>query len=191
MRCPAKEIWNGDYKCINIDCDRNIPAYIVKKQFTHPTYRVCSSCKIRDSIRWKCIGCDGVINNNMKRSGSFYCSVMCRMHNNHVRNYVKVIKPVIIKNIVGCNYCTKALTHSHKLKFCDSKCLGLHKKLEVHKRLYKADIIKRANARMLAKNPNYDKEKRVKHKKKQQLYQKRRYNVLKLVQKVRDKQTHI
>ena len=191
MTPPDKDVWNGDYTCINIDCDKNIPAHIVEKQFTHPKNRVCSSCKSSPIIRWRCIGCDGIINNTVKRSGMFYCSVMCRIHSNHVRTYAKVIKPVIIKNIVGCNYCTKALTHSHKLKFCDSKCLGLHKKLEVHKRLYKADIIKRANARMLAKNPNYDKEKRVKHKKKQQLYQKRRYNVLKLVQKVRDKQTHI
>jgi hypothetical protein len=113
------------------------------------------------------------------------------MHSNHVRKYAKAIKPVIIKNIVGCNYCTKALTHSHKLKFCDSKCHGLHKKLEVHKSLYKADMIKRANARMLAKKPNYDKEKRVKHKKKQQLYQKRRYNVKKLVGKIQNRETYI
>jgi hypothetical protein len=184
---PDKDVWNGDYTCINIECDKNIPAHIVEKQFTHPKNRVCSSCKSSPIIRWRCIGCDGIINNTVKRSGTFYCSVMCRMHSNHVRKYAKVIKPVIIKNIVGCNYCTKALTHSHKLKFCDSKCHGLHKKLEQHKALYKADMIKRADARMLVKNPNYDKEQRVKHKKKQQLYQKRRYNVKKLVGKIQNR----
>ena len=113
------------------------------------------------------------------------------MHCNHVRNYAKVIKPVVIKNIVGCNYCTKALTHTHKLKFCDSKCHGLHKKLEAHKSLYKADMIKRAASRMLAKNPNYDIEKRNKHKKKQQLYMKRRYNIKKLVYEIQKRETNI
>ena len=191
MTPPDKDVWNGDYTCINIECDKNIPAHIVEKQFTHPKNRVCSSCKSSPLIRWRCIGCDGIINNTVKRSGVFYCSVMCRMHSNHVRKYAKAIKPVIIKNIVGCNYCTKALTHSHKLKFCDSKCHGLHKKLEAHKSLYKADMIKRANARLLAKKPNYDKEKRVKHKKKQQLYQKRRYNVKKLVASIQNKATYI
>ena len=169
MTPPDKDVWNGDYICINIECEKNIPAHIVEKQFTHPKNRVCSSCRSSPMIRWRCIGCDGIISNSTKRTGTFYCSVMCRMHCNHVRNYAKVIKPVLIKNIVGCNYCTKALTHTHKLKFCNAKCHGLHKKLEAHKALYKADMIKRANARLLAKKPNYDKEKRVKHKKKQQL----------------------
>jgi len=191
MTPPDKEVWNGDYTCINIECDKNIPAHIVEKQFTHPSNRVCSSCKSSPMIRWRCIGCNDVMNNTIKRSGTFYCSVICRMHCNHVRNYAKVIKPVVIKNIVGCNYCTKALTHTHKLKFCDSKCHGLHKKLEAHKSLYKADMIKRAAARMLAKNPNYDIEKRNKHKKKQQLYMKRRYNIKKLVYEIQKRETNI
>ncbi len=52
-------------------------------------------------------------------------------------------------------------------------------------------MIKRANARMLAKKPNYDKEKRIKHKKKQQLYMKRRYNIKKLVNKIQNRKTYI
>ena len=191
MTPPDKEVWNGDYKCINIECDKNIPAHIVEKQHTSPKNRVCSSCKSSPIIRWRCIGCDSIISNNTKRTGTFYCSVMCRQHSYHVRKYAKVVKPVIIKNIRGCQYCCKILTHDYALRYCDNKCRSEHRKLEEHKKLYKADMIKRANARMLSKNPNYDKEKRIKHKKKQQLYMKRRYNVLKIVQKIRDKQTHI
>jgi hypothetical protein len=191
MTPPDKDVWNGDYTCISIDCDANIPANIVEKQFTHPSKRVCIKCRKSPMIRWRCIGCDDIINNTIKRSGTFYCSVMCRMHSNHVRNYAKVVKPVIIKNIKGCQYCCKALIHTHLLRYCNNTCRTLHMKLESHKRLYKADIIKRANARMLVKKPNYDKEKRVKHKKSQQLYQKRRYNVKKLVSKIQNRETYI
>ena len=52
-------------------------------------------------------------------------------------------------------------------------------------------MIKRANARMLAKKPNYDIEKRKKHKKKQQLYTKRRYNIRKLVADIQKRATNI
>ena len=83
------------------------------------------------------------------------------------------------------------LTHDYALRYCDNKCRSEHRKLEEHKKLYKADMIKRANARMLAKNPNYDKEKRAKHKKKQQLYMKRRYNVKKLVADIQKRATNI
>lgn len=191
MKTPKKEVWNGDYTCINIECDANIPANIVEKQFTHPSKRVCVKCRKSPVIRWKCIGCGDTINNNIKNTGVFYCSVTCRMHSNHVRKYAKVVKPVIIKNIKGCQYCCKPLIHEYLLRYCNNKCHSEHRKLEEHRKLYRADMIKRAGARMLAKNPNYDKEKRAKHKEKQQLYQKRRYNVLKLVKKVRDRQTHI
>tara|TARA_R110002110_G_scaffold43638_1_gene135199 strand:+ start:50 stop:625 length:576 start_codon:yes stop_codon:yes gene_type:complete len=190
MNPPNKDVWNGDYTCINIECDKNIPAHIVEKQFTHPSNRVCSSCKSSPMIRWRCIGCNDVMNNTVKRSGTFYCSVMCRMHSNHVRNYAKIIKPVIIKNIKGCQYCCKVLTHAYLLRYCNNKCRSEHRKLEKHKALYKADMIKRAGVRMLVKKPNYSKEKRAKHKKKQQLYQKRRYNIKKLVTKIQNKVTY-
>jgi hypothetical protein len=112
------------------------------------------------------------------------------MHSNHVRNYAKIIKPVIIKNIKGCQYCCKVLTHAYLLRYCNNKCRSEHRKLEKHKALYKADMIKRAGVRMLVKKPNYSKEKRAKHKKKQQLYQKRRYNIKKLVTKIQNKVTY-
>jgi hypothetical protein len=191
MTPPDKEVWNGDYTCINIDCDANIPANIVEKQFTHPSKRACVKCRKSPVIRWKCIGCDSIISNNTKRTGTFYCSVMCRQHSYHVRKYAKVVKPVIIKNIKGCQYCCKPLIHDHLLRYCNNKCHSEHRKLEEHRKLYRADMIKRANARMLVKKPNYDKEKRVKHKEKQQLYQKRRYNIKKLVGTIQNKETHI
>ena len=148
-------------------------------------------CRKSPVIRWKCIGCSEVMNNNIKRTGVFYCSVTCRMHSNHVRKYAKVVKPVKIENIVGCQYCCKPLTHDHLLRYCNNTCRTQHRKLEEHRKLYKADMIKRANARMLVKKPNFDKEKRVKHKEKQQLYQKRRYNIKKLVDTIQNRQTDI
>ena len=148
-------------------------------------------CRKSPMIRWRCIGCNEVMNNNTKSTGVFYCSVTCRMHSNHVRKYAKVVKPVIIKNIKGCQYCCKPLIHAHLLRYCNNTCRTQHRKLEEHKKLYKADMIKRASARMLVKKPNYDKEKRAKHKKKQQLYQKRRYNVKKLVDIIQNRETDI
>lgn len=191
MNTPNKDIWNGNYKCINIGCEIDIPSHIVDKQFTHPKNRVCSKCKSSPLIRWKCIGCGNIITNNTKRTGTFYCTVVCRTHTNHLRTYKKKVKPIKLPSIIGCEYCTKPLKHNHKLKFCDSNCLGKHRKLEQHRALYKADMIKRANARMLAKKPNYDKDKRTKHKKKQQLYMKRRYNIKKLVNKIQNRKTYI
>ena len=191
MRTPNKEIWNGDYKCINIECDKDIPAHIVNKQFTHPKNRVCVTCRGNKLVRWNCIGCDKLISNNMKRVGTFYCSTGCREHTNHLRTYAKKVMPVVIKNIVGCNYCTKPLEHNNKLKFCDSKCLGKQRQLEQHYKTYKTDMIKRANARNLVKHPNYDKEKRDKHRNKRQSYMKRRYNIKKLVDKIKSRETHI
>ena len=191
LKTPNKEVWNGDYVCINIECDLNIPANIVEKQFTHPSKRACMKCRKSPMIRWRCIGCNEVMNNNTKSTGVFYCSVTCRMHSNHVRKYAKVIKPVKIENIVGCQYCCKPLIHDHVLRYCNNTCRTQHRKLEEHRKLYKADMIKRANARMLVKKPNFDKEKRDKHKEKQQLYQKRRYNIKKLVSTIQNKETHI
>ena len=191
MRTPNKEIWNGDYKCINIECERDIPAHIVEKQFTHPKNRACTVCRGNRSIRWHCIGCNKLISNNTKRVGTFYCTVPCRMHTNSARTYVRKVKPIKLPSIIGCEYCTKALTHNNKLKFCDSKCRSKHRKLEERRALYKADMIKRANARMLAKKPNYDIEKRKKHKKSQQLYMKRRYNIRKLVADIQKRATNI
>ena len=191
MRTPNKEVWNGDYKCINIECERDIPANIVEKQFTHPKNRVCTKCRNNSSINWKCIGCDKLISNNIKRIGTFYCSVECRLSSNYNRTYAKKVMPVVKKNIVGCNYCTKPLEHNRKLKFCDSKCLAKQRKLEQHYKVYKADVVKRANARNLVKHPNYDKEKREKHKKKQQAYMRRRYRIMKVVNSIKNRETYI
>jgi hypothetical protein len=187
MRPPTKEMWNGDYKCINLNCERDIPAHIVEKQFKSPKYRVCVKCRNFKDVKWRCIGCDSIIYDSNKSTGGFYCSVICRMHSRHVRTYVKVDKQIIIKNIKGCQYCCKILTHDHLLRYCNNTCRTQHRKLEGHKRLYKADMIKRANARMLVKKPNYDKEKRDKHKEYQQLYHKRRYNINKLVNKIQNR----
>lgn len=187
MRPPHKEIWCGDHKCINVECSRDIPTHMVDKQFTHPKNRVCRSCRNKNSIRWKCVGCDKLISNSSKRLGTFYCSIKCREFTNHFRTS----NVPIIKNIVGCNYCTKPLKYGKKIKFCDSKCIGKQRQLEKHKAMYKSDMIRRANARNLVKHPNYDKEKREKHSEKQKLCMKRRYNIKKLVNKIRSRETHI
>jgi len=191
MRCPAKEIWNGDYKCINIDCNRNIPAYIVKKQFTHPTYRVCSSCKIRDSIRWKCIGCDGVINNNMKRSGSFYCSVSCVAHSRHMRTYTHKIRNINVKRIKTCIYCTKTLNHKNAMKYCGESCRNRNKTLLRHRLLLKNDVNRRSKFRFAAQHPAKSKEKSDKRLEYHRQYQLRYRNIKRLVNKINNKQTHI
>jgi hypothetical protein len=191
MNFPKKEVWNGDYKCINIDCDRSIIAYIVEKQFTHPKNRVCGKCRNGGNIRWNCIGCGNIISNINKRVGTFYCSPICRSTSHFKRTYPKKIRPIKITNIKGCIYCTKRLTQKNAMKFCSDTCNRKHRMLEKHKSLYKQDMINRANMRMLIKKPNYDKDKRIKHKKKQQFYQKRRYNVNKLVTAIHNKQTYI
>ena len=186
MRCPTKEVWNGDYKCINIDCDKNIPPHIVEKQFTHPKSRVCVRCRNFKDIKWKCIGCDNIIDNNIKKLGVFYCSIMCRTKNNFERHNpkkIKVIKPTIIKN---CIYCEKILIKPNAMKFCDTICYRKNRLLEVHKKRYKKDMINRANARHKVKHPNADIEKREKHKDYQQFYHKRWYNIKKLVKCMRD-----
>ena len=60
MKPPIKKIWNGDYKCINLDCERDIPEHIVEKQFKAPKYRVCVRCRNFKDVRWKCVVCFGM-----------------------------------------------------------------------------------------------------------------------------------
>ena len=43
MNNPIKDVWNGDYKCINLDCDRDIPPNLVEKQFISPKHRICTN----------------------------------------------------------------------------------------------------------------------------------------------------
>jgi len=187
MKCPAKEVWNGDYKCINIDCERNIPANVVEKQFTHPTYRVCSSCKNRDSIRWKCIGCDGVINSNTKRVGSFYCSVVCVAHSNHKRTYISKVKVINPKKINQCVYCDKVIIHNRKLKFCDRNCYSKNRMLEKHRLLLKTAIELRSQIRFKINNPHRSESSRLNVKQ----YQFRYRNIKRLVSKINNRETHI
>ena len=187
MRSPVKEIWNGDYKCININCERDIPSNIVEKQYTHPKNRVCFSCKNRGVIRWKCIGCDNILNNNSKTVGVFYCNSKCRIHNNYARTYVQKVRPIILPSIRGCQYCTKRLTHTRKLPFCDKKCHSKHRMLEKHRMIYKRDIVKRSNARMVVKNPKYNKEKREKNREYTKNYNKNYYNRKKLERELSNK----
>jgi hypothetical protein len=78
MKPPIKKIWNGDYKCINLDCERDIPEHIVEKQFKAPKYRVCVRCRNFKDVRWKCVGCGIIIDDNDKITGGFYCSNTCR-----------------------------------------------------------------------------------------------------------------
>jgi len=186
MRCPTKEVWNGDYKCINIGCERDIPAHIVEKQFTHPKNRVCSSCRNRDVIQWKCVGCNGIISNNIKRTGIFYCSVVCRLHSNHKRIYKPRIKNISPKKINKCVYCTKVITHNCQLKFCNSRCYGKNRNLEKHRHLLKNDVELRSKIRFSVQHPAKSKEKSDKRLEYHRKYQLRYRNIKRLVNKIRN-----
>jgi len=187
MNNPTKDVWNGDYKCINIECDRSIPPHYVEKQFTSPKHRVCTKCRNYSSVRWKCLGCDNILNNNDKRMGGFYCSSTCRVKSNFERKYVKKVKPTKPAIVKSCVYCEKILTKSNAIKFCNEVCFRKNRILEKHKSLYQQDMIKRSNMRHTVKHPNADIEKRDKHRGYQQFYHRRWYNVKKLVASINNK----
>ena len=186
MRCPTKEVWNGDYKCINIDCDRNIPAYIVKKQFTHPKNRVCPSCKNRESIIWRCIGCNTLISNSTKNVGTFYCTPKCRVQSNHKRRYVMKIRSTKYKKKNKCLYCTKILTQKHAIKYCGEPCRNRNKTLLRHRLLLKNNINRRSKIRFAVQHPAKSKEKSDKRLEYHRKYQFRYRNIKRLVNKIRN-----
>lgn len=189
MRVPKKEVWNGDYKCIDVDCDRNIPANVVKKQFTHPRNRVCVRCKSHSSIRWKCVACNTIISSSHKRIGTFYCSSPCRWNANFKRTYAPKVRAKKY-DIRKCIYCTKRLTHKHAMKFCNSYCYRNNRMLEKHRLLLKNNVNLRSKLRYAVRHPREAKDKYESRKEYFRQYQTRHRNVKKLVAKIRARQTH-
>ena len=77
---PNHNLQHKDLVCCNIYCKKPLTEYEFDRQTRSYKYRFCITCRSNNrkknlAVRWKCLGCDVIMDGTWGIVGRYYCTV--------------------------------------------------------------------------------------------------------------------